>query len=141
MTKAQNALVVASVRILKACQHSGVFVQLQRELTEALDAVESEASKGKKTEVTFDGKTLDPALDHERLRTQLQRVFHLMRDGEWRTLQQIATHARGSEASVSARLRDLRKQRFGNYVVRERRIDGGLHHYQLLSPKGEVISP
>jgi hypothetical protein len=51
---------------------------------------------------------------------QLQSVFEIMKDHGWRTLREISTrHGSIPEASVSARLRDLRK--LGCQV--ERRID------------------
>jgi hypothetical protein len=39
----------------------------------------------------FDGETFDPALDGDRLRRQLRRVYQVMRDGRWRSLDEIAT--------------------------------------------------
>lgn len=80
----------------------------------------------------FDGATYQPEHDHERLATQLERVNLLMRDGRWRTLREIATLVSGSEAGVSARLRDLRKSRFGGHIIVRERISGGLWHYKLL---------
>ena len=85
----------------------------------------------------FDGKTFDPALDAERLESQLGRVYDLMIDGCWRTIYEIAIETKGAETSISARLRDLRKERFGAYrVFRRRRGDPhfGLFEYQLLLP-------
>lgn len=82
----------------------------------------------------FDGKTYDPALDHNRLTKQLGRVFELMSDGKWRTLAQIALMTGSPEASVSARLRDLRKEKFGGYSVKRRRVGEapqGLFSYKL----------
>jgi hypothetical protein len=82
----------------------------------------------------FDGATFDPALDGDRLRILLGRVYALMRDGEWRTLPAIAECCGGTEASVSARLRDLRKERFGAYRVERRRVapaEAGLFEYRL----------
>lgn len=88
---------------------------------------------GKVTEITrnealFDGETYDPALDDDRLRKQLGRVWQYLRDRspDWITLAELAAHANGSEASVSARLRDLRKPKFGGYrIERQRRAHGG----------------
>jgi hypothetical protein len=81
----------------------------------------------------FDGDTYDPALDEDRLRTQLGRVFALMADGRWRTLAAVQTVAGGSEAACSARLRDLRKPKFGGYTVEHRRCGaGGLWEYRLV---------
>ncbi len=85
----------------------------------------------------FDGDTYEPAHDKARLSTQMERVKLLMSDGGWRTLQEISDAVDGTEASVSARLRDLRKERFGSFVVALRaRGDraNGLHEYRVLPP-------
>lgn len=79
----------------------------------------------------FDGKTYDPALDHNRLNKQLGRVWSIMSYESWHTLDYLVQHAGGTTASVSARLRDLRKEKFGGYKVNRRRISGGLFEYQL----------
>jgi hypothetical protein len=83
----------------------------------------------------FGGETFDPALDEERLSTQLSRVFALMKDGRWRTLAGIVEQCRpATEASVSARLRDFRKKKFGSHVVEHRRDEtaDGLWWYRLI---------
>lgn len=85
----------------------------------------------KQRELTFDGSTYDPLLDKDRLATLLGRVFSLMADGRWRTLAEIQGRVGGTEASVSARLRDLRKARCGSYTVEHRRVAGGLWEYRL----------
>lgn len=83
---------------------------------------------------SFDGATFDPALDEHRLRSQLGRVYALMNDGQWRTIAEVKAQARGSEGGVHARLRDLRKLKFGAYVVERRRCGDeqrGLYEYRL----------
>lgn len=87
----------------------------------------------------FDGATFDQQADGERLAVQLGRVQTLMEDGVWRTLAEVAALVGSPEASVSARLRDLRKERFGGWhVERRRRADaGGLHEYRV-SPDAAV---
>ena len=80
----------------------------------------------------FDGATYDHLRDAARLNTQMGRVWDLMRDGEWRTLSQIAQAVSGSEAAVSARLRDLRKPRFGGCHVHSEYVRRGLWRYRLL---------
>jgi hypothetical protein len=85
----------------------------------------------------FDGETFSETLDGARLSGQLQRVRTLMLDGRWRTLDAIRTAVGGSEAGISARLRDCRKAKFGRYVVERRRVRGGLHEYRLLEPRAE----
>ena len=82
----------------------------------------------------FDGPDLT-AQDTERLSSQLLRVEHLMRDGQWRSLAHIALRDGGSEAGVSARLRDLRKPRFGGWrVERQRSQYQSFFEYRLLPP-------
>jgi hypothetical protein len=88
------------------------------------------------TDPHFDGETYEAEHDHERLGTLLQSVRdHMLGHGEWRTLAEItAAVAASSEASVSARLRDLRKGKFGAYIVeRQRRGDpaDGIHEYRV----------
>lgn len=80
----------------------------------------------------FDGESYEPELDQARLTSQLERVKALMQDGHWRTLGALSAIAGGSEASVSARLRDLRKTRFGAYSVDRRRVEGGLFEYRVI---------
>jgi len=80
----------------------------------------------------FDGATFEPALDAQRLTSQLERVKAMMADGQWRTLGEIQAACGGTEASCSARLRDMRKWRMGAHTVDRRRIIGGLHEYRLV---------
>lgn len=82
---------------------------------------------------TFGGDTFDPALDEDRLRRQLAAVRAEMFDGQWHTLHQLSLIVGAPEASVSARLRDLRKPKFGGFVVERRRVPGGngLHIYRM----------
>jgi len=86
----------------------------------------------------FDGVTYEPVHDRVRLTGQLERVFVYMSDEAWHFLSAIAAGARGSEASVSARLRDLRKPKFGAYVVQRQRVTGGLWKYRLVLPPLEL---
>jgi hypothetical protein len=81
--------------------------------------------------LNFDGKTFEPARDGQRLTTLFHKVFALMSDGRFRTLQEIQALTGGSEASVSARLRDFRKPRFGGHDVERRAVGNGLFTYRL----------
>lgn len=78
----------------------------------------------------FGGSTFDPAKDGARLSKQLKSVLALMSDGGWRTLADISQAVNAPEASVSARLRDLRRE---GYVVDRHRLPqkNGLHSYRL----------
>lgn len=69
----------------------------------------------------FGGKTFDEAQDGPRLSRQLDRVREFMRDGQWHTLREIASAAMCSEASASARFRDLSKPGFGGWHTEHRR--------------------
>lgn len=79
----------------------------------------------------FDGPTYEPALDGERLGRQLDRVRDMLlgHRGEWFTISELQRVAGGSEAGVSARIRDLRKVRNGGHVVQRRRRAGGTWEY------------
>lgn len=80
-----------------------------------------------------DGDTFDPATDTVRLNEQQRRVADVMGDSRWRTLREIADVTGDPEASVSARLRDFRKPRFGGLVVLRRRRENapGTWEYRL----------
>jgi hypothetical protein len=89
----------------------------------------------------FAGDTYDPHLDHRRLWTSLTAVEHLLQDGQWRTLSSISESLRrdygivSSEAGVSARFRDLRKEAFGGHAMESRRVAGGLWEYRMKVPE------
>lgn len=78
----------------------------------------------------FDGPSLTEA-DHARLSGQMAAIVALMRDGEWRTLQQISDATGAPHASVSAQLRHLRKKRFGGHTVDRNHLGHGLYSYRL----------
>jgi hypothetical protein len=91
----------------------------------------------------FDGETYKPVADRQRLTGQMLAVWHAMQDGCWHTLDELCTETGyHSQASISARLRDLRKERFGGHEVERRRRGAdhvGLHEYRLnkAAEKGE----
>ena len=84
------------------------------------------------TQLKFDGVDYQPTRDNPRLTSQYKRIFHLMKDGEWRTLGEIADDTGDPEASVSAQLRHMRKDRFGGHAVERQYLESGLHTYRLL---------
>lgn len=92
---------------------------------------------GSERDATFDGETLDLRRDQGRLALQLSKVYMLMSDGCERTLDQIAEAVSTPERpvstqSASARLRDLRKPKFGGFDV-ERRRHGNVNWYRLVT--------
>ena len=94
--------------------------------------------KHTRAEPTFDGDTFEAVHDQARLITLLDAVKLLMQDGAPRTLAEIrAGVCRGTEASISARLRDLRKPKFGGLNVRGARRGNpkdGLWEYWVERP-------
>lgn len=88
-----------------------------------------------------DGETYNPVADKPRLNAQTQAVFSVVCDGAWRTLRELSDLTGAPEASVSARLRDLRKPGFGGHTIeRRRRGDAkrGIHEYRIAPPWGEA---
>lgn len=90
--------------------------------------------------MTFDGDTYDEELDGQRLGTQLYHVRKLMSDARWRTLPEICAKIGCTQTSASARLRDLRKSKFGSWEVDRRRRKGqeksGVWEYRLTGRQG-----
>lgn len=86
----------------------------------------------------FDGVTYEHARDGARLGDQMMAVLSVMADGQWRTLKQLAAAVDAPEASVSARLRDLRKPRFGGHRVERRYVCKGCFTYQLVVREEEA---
>lgn len=75
-------------------------------------------------------------------------VWSVMCDGQWRTLREIVRILDGpySEAGVSARLRDFRKEIFGGHEVLKRKVVGsrGLYQYKVIPQKslfGTTLRP
>lgn len=80
----------------------------------------------------FGGATYDERRDGKRLQIQLERVRSIMLPGEWLTLNEISERMGGAPtASISARLRDLRKFHFGGYDVQRRYRERGLWEYHV----------
>lgn len=79
-----------------------------------------------------DGSSFSRGRDLSRLNAQMADVYRYMSHGEWRTLADIATNTGHPEASVSARLRDLRKDKFGGFNVERRYIACGQYQYRLV---------
>lgn len=81
------------------------------------------------------GSTYDPKQDERRLGLQQLAVMNLMADGAWRTLTEIAIATQHKEASVSARLRDLRKL---GWTVEMRARNGVRGHNEYRATKEQA---
>lgn len=58
-----------------------------------------------------------------------------MKDSKWHTLREIADKSGESEASISARIRDFRKAKYGSHQVNSQRRSNktkGWFEYQLV---------
>lgn len=87
----------------------------------------------------FDGDTFDAQEDGSRLTRQLYKIRHIMARGQWHTLAQLESLTGYPQASISARLRDLRKERHGAWDIQRRRVPGmpGVHEYRALMPDSD----
>lgn len=80
-----------------------------------------------------DGVTFDHDRDAVRLNAQMQRVFAAMADGRAHTPKELEALTGDEWASVSARVRDLRKPKFGGHEVVRESLGGGLFAYRLVT--------
>ena len=84
----------------------------------------------------FAGAGYRTEADHERLELQHERIFKLMVDGWWRTLDEIHEVTGDPQASISAQLRHLTKQAYGGHTKNRRERSPGLYEYQIIcNPK------
>lgn len=79
-----------------------------------------------------DGDTYEPGRDKVRLNAQQQRVFDEVCDEQWHTLRDLSESLGDPEASISARLRDFRKPKFGGHEVEREYVQDGIWRYRLL---------
>jgi len=88
-------------------------------------------------EPSFGGETYDPEQDGERLYRQIGRVRRLFErnPGKWFTLRELSNFVGAPEASVSARLRDLRKNKFGGFEIEAARIQHGSGTWRYRMPR------
>ncbi len=80
----------------------------------------------------FDGAVYDKEKDLVRLTGQILRVWDIIKDGQWRTVDEIHSsiivehNENDPECSISAQLRNLRKARFGGHLIDKQRRGGDL---------------
>jgi hypothetical protein len=83
----------------------------------------------------FDGATYERWRDHVRLGRQAFAVWAVLSDGNWHTLRELSQRTGHPEASVSARIRDLRKRKFGGNEVERENLGKGTWRYRLVLPE------
>lgn len=81
--------------------------------------------------IDFDGATFDAKRDGSRLFAQLQDVRAAMSDHDWHTLPELHAALGHPEASISARIRDLRKERWGSHMIERKHVGAGLWAYRM----------
>lgn len=87
----------------------------------------------------FDGSDYQPVRDDLRLTGQLLRIWRVVQDGHWRTLDEIAARTGDPPASISAQLRHLRKERFGAHTVEREHVKSGLYRYRVIPNKTALV--
>lgn len=86
----------------------------------------------------FDGNTYDTARDFKRLSGQLEAVAHVLSNHEWTPLPELVAKVRMrvgghvTDSGVTARVRDLRKVKFGGHIIAARSKGGGVWEYRLV---------
>lgn len=86
-------------------------------------------------EFKFDGADYIEERDYQRLAKNHLKLKELMKDCIYRTLREISDFTGIPEASVSAGLRDFRKEKFGGHTLNKRYEGNGLYSYQLILKK------
>ncbi len=82
--------------------------------------------------VDHDGETYSRPRDQVRLNSQMQDVFNAISDGQWTTLSILEHQTGHPQASISARLRDLRKSKFGSHQIDRVYAGAGQWEYRMM---------
>ena len=69
------------------------------------------------TTLDFDGPHYEPEIDRERLTAQMQDILKVITDKKWHTVDEIHEATGHPHASISAQLRNMRKEQFGGLEV------------------------
>ena len=85
------------------------------------------------------GPAYDKEKDGERLEKQQESIRDFMLNSGWKTLAEIESALDFPQASISAQLRHLRKERFGNYQVAKQRRTEGTWEYRVRRPFQETL--
>lgn len=70
-----------------------------------------------------------------------ERIYALMRDGQPRSLFEIRAVVGGSDSGISAKLRDLRKARYGGHTVESKCVDRKrqVYKYRVIVGRPEYL--
>lgn len=81
--------------------------------------------------IDFAGETYVRERDGARLTRQLDIVKAQLLDGLWHTLHELSEKTGAPEASISARIRDLKKAAHGGYTIDRVYVMRGLFRYRM----------
>ena len=89
--------------------------------------------QGSLFDAPFDGDDYVDSRDRQRLKGQMQRVYNCLNDYRWWTVDDICrvTGDRNG-ASISAQIRNLRKPKFGAYIIEKEHKRNGLYAFRML---------
>ena len=73
-----------------------------------------------------------PFVHRPSLAAQRERVASIMRRGDWVTLDDLAAAIDAPVQSISARVRDLRKPRYGSYTIARRHLGRRVFAYRMV---------
>jgi transcriptional antiterminator len=85
----------------------------------------------------FDGDDYDSDRDKERLTKQRDKIRMYMEGRNYLTVKEVAEVLNYPENSVSAQMRNLRKEKFGGRIVHREYFGNGLYKFKLM-PKEEL---
>ena len=84
---------------------------------------------------------IEGAGDIIRLNHQQAHVWAVLKDERWHTLPELCSVTGYPAQSISARIRDLRKLKYGNHVIHRESLGKGLFRYRLeINPSVRVIA-
>jgi len=86
----------------------------------------------------FDGADYNPERDGARLSKQLQKIYDLMKEGRWWTLRELEDATNYPQASISASIRNFRKDKFGGHTVEREYVTNGIYKYKLILKRAEA---
>lgn len=112
---------------------SEIVDTINRNLKQLLNRTENPAS--------FGGKTYDATFDYDRLSKQMKIVYDFIKDGQFHTLKEMSKATSVPEASLSARLRDFRREKYGANIILKRHVGdryNGLFEYRFVENKNSV---
>lgn len=69
-----------------------------------------------------------------RLGAQREDIWRVIQNGVWYTLRELEELTGHPQASISARLRDFRKEEFGGRTIERKHLVNGIYQYRYCPP-------